>query len=304
MSDQTNMPYADSVINFWSGCTPVGIGCDNCWARRLSERWPGKFGQWGKDKPRKWHEGAVKMALRLNKKPWVCECGVGVRDKDCNAAHYPPKAQGSTADCFPCRKCSFHRRRIFVNDLSDWLDPEVSVKWRIPMLDTVRQCDQVVWLFLTKRPQWFEGRVGEVANFIERMCPLDSWVRMWAYEGEAPPNLWIGGSASTQADLDKIVPDLLRIPAKVRWLSLEPLLGPINLMGLPSNQPARIDWVVVGGESGPGHRTCKVEWIADIVMQCRTVGAPVWVKQDSDPRPGVQGRIPAELWNVKEFPKL
>lgn len=289
MSERTNIPYADSTVNFWSGCTPVAIGCENCYARRLSERWPGKFGQWGKDRPRKWHEGAVKMALRLNKKPWICDrCGMARAGKG-NAQSMSFCNCGETND-------ACHRRRVFANDLSDWLDEEVQVEWLGKMLDTIGVCQDVIWLLLSKRLRDFRVAMKETNHY----CKTNTAELLG--QGSLK-NVWIGASASSQADLDKIVPDLLNIPAKVRWLSLEPLLGPINLMDLPNKHPARIDWVVVGGESGPGYRPCNVEWIGDIVMQCRTVGAPVWVKQDSDPRPGMQGPIPAELWNVKELPR-
>lgn len=87
---------------------------------------------------------------------------------------------------------------------------------------------------------------------------------------------------------DKRIPELLRIPAKVRFLSLEPLLGPIQLgvhQGYECNLydygcgETRVDWVIVGGESGPGARPCNVEWIRDIVRQCKAAGVKCFVKQ-------------------------
>jgi protein gp37 len=71
---------------------------------------------------------------------------------------------------------------------------------------------------------------------------------------------------------------------------------------MPKDQLAKISFLVCGGESGPGHRPCKIEWIESIVEQCRAAGVPCWCKQDSGPRPGQQGRIPDELWRVKQIP--
>lgn len=101
-------------------------------------------------------------------------------------------------------------------------------------------------------------------------------------------------------------------PAAVRFVSLEPLLGPIDLAIVP-NRPLRglglgssawpgLDWVIIGGESGSGARPCDMAWIRSIVEQCQAASVPVFVKQDSGPRPGMQGRIPDEFW-LKEFPR-
>jgi protein gp37 len=90
--------------------------------------------------------------------------------------------------------------------------------------------------------------------------------------------------------------DLRQVPAAVRFLSCEPLLGPLRTLDLTG-----IGWVIVGGESGPGHRPMDIGWLESIVGQCRDAGVPVWTKQDSGPRAGQRGRIPGELW-VHEFP--
>ena len=65
-----------------------------------------------------------------------------------------------------------------------------------------------------------------------------------------------------------------------------------------------LDWVVIGGESGRGHRPMKIEWLESIVEECREANVPVFVKQDSGSLPGKQGRIPDDLWALKEFPKV
>jgi protein gp37 len=103
------------------------------------------------------------------------------------------------------------------------------------------------------------------------------------------PNAWLGASVEDQEQADKRIPHLLNCPAAVRFLSCEPLLGPVDLMphighmtedkatGELQNQ--LIDWVIVGGESGGGARPCDVEWIRSIVSQCKAAGVPCFVKQ-------------------------
>jgi protein gp37 len=142
------------------------------------------------------------------------------------------------------------------------------------------------------------------------------------------PNVWLGVSAEKQYAAEARIPYLLKTPAAIRFVSIEPLLEHVDLdewvynrrdeinhlVGGPlaSNRdqaesllsvlPMPIDWVIVGGESGPRRRDCEVRWVTDIVNQCRDAEVPVFVKQDSGPGAGQQGRIPDEYW-VQEFPK-
>jgi len=105
-------------------------------------------------------------------------------------------------------------------------------------------------------------------------------------------------SVENQPAADERIPLLLAASASVRWLSVEPMLGPVTLA-----QSYPVDWCVIGGESGPGHRPLNLDWLADLVGECRDAGIPVWVKQDSGPRPGQQGRIPDRLW-VHGWPRV
>ena len=137
MSEITKIEWCDSTVNFWRVCTEVSPGCAHCYARERERRFRGP-GTWGRGVPRIWHESAVKLAHRMNRKPWVCDrCGVSstVDDSHCDACHTDLGG--------------FHRRRIFSLSLGDWLDPEVPVEWLARMLDTIRVCDQVQWLLLT-----------------------------------------------------------------------------------------------------------------------------------------------------------
>jgi protein gp37 len=128
------------------------------------------------------------------------------------------------------------------------------------------------------------------------------------------------GTSVENADYTWRVRELVRVPAKVRFLSVEPLLGPINLREVQIGTyrydmlagerrgtitrdiiPCHaLDWVIVGGESGGGRRQCEIDWIASLVKQCKDTGVPIWVKQDSAYRPGQQGRIPDDLFIQQE----
>lgn len=123
------------------------------------------------------------------------------------------------------------------------------------------------------------------------------------------PGVWLGTSCEDQRRADERIPHLLRCPAAVRFLSCEPLLGAIRLaadfgpkvIGESTIFHPRINWVVVGGESGHKPRPCNVDWIRGVVRQCAEARVPCFVKQDSGPRAGMQRRIPDDLW-VKEWP--
>jgi protein gp37 len=133
------------------------------------------------------------------------------------------------------------------------------------------------------------------------------------------PNVWLGTSVENRKNLERL-DHLKRTPAAVRFVSFEPLLEDLgdvspwlysdydrycldDRFGIPQDADrAKVGWAVVGGESGGGFRPCQVEWISSLVEQCRAAGVPCFVKQDSGPRPGMQGRIPDDIWAVKEFP--
>jgi len=127
------------------------------------------------------------------------------------------------------------------------------------------------------------------------------------------PNVHLGVTAENQKCADERIPKLLPIPAAVRYVSFEPLLGPVDLLSVPAGDiPGyaglrlgdMLHWVIVGCESGPKRRECKLEWIADIIRQCADAGTPVFVKQIQDDH----GRVvhdpklfPREL-QVREYP--
>lgn len=296
MGAQTLIGWCDSTVNFWSGCTKVSPGCANCYAETLSKRGltdlkgNKTIGEWGLNGKRKLHESAFALAHKLNRKPWVCDgCGKSGVSQD-----FDPRVNQTICVC-GSRK--IHRRRIFSLSLGDWLDPKIPVVWLARMLDTIRQCPDCDWLLLTKRPELWHERMGNVANaFGLQDSPLHNtpalnWLQAWRRDGfhaeDVPPtNIWLGTSCENQEMADKRIPELLRIPARVRFLSCEPLLGPINLDpwlgdvgGKRVGSVMGINWVIVGGESGPKARPCNVEWIRSIKHQCEAASVACFVKQ-------------------------
>jgi len=163
------------------------------------------------------------------------------------------------------------------------------------------------YLLLTKRPERMRtylaaGQFRDVA-VAAYMNPHPGPV-LWPWP---LPNVYLGVSIEDQATADKRIPLLLETPAAHRWVSAEPLLGPLYLLAYTPafrsiNLLPGIDWLVVGGESGPRHRSCDPAWIADIVAQCDAAGVPCYVKQASHRYPGRQGDIADALWARKAVP--
>ena len=263
---------------------------------------------WGKGAPRLKHVGAVKSALAMNRKPWICE--------KCQIA-YPL----SLVSCPECGEVLRHRRRIFVNSLSDWLDDEVPVKWLAELLDTIRKCPYLIWILCSKRPENFMSRMTAFRDSLKLETEpslyndtLRGWITRWIQNVFPPKNIIILASVENQAMADKRIPELLKIPAACRGLSCEPILEPIRFPHVVNmdvggrwigNQTAEISWIIAGVESGPKRRDCDGEWIRDIVTQGKSAGVAVFVKQIL-----VNGKVstkPAEWpdWaKVQEWPKL
>ena len=141
---------------------------------------------------------------------------------------------------------------VFVNSMSDLFHEDVPVDFIRRVFDVMRQADRHLFQVLTKR----SARLAELA-------PLLPW----------PANVWMGVTVESRDYLHRI-DDLRRVPAAVRFLSLEPLLGP-----LPGLDLADIDWVIVGGESGPGARAMVEAWALDLRDQCRRAGVAFFFKQ-------------------------
>jgi protein gp37 len=182
------------------------------------------------------------------------------------------------------------RRRVFCASLADVFEgyatmPEASMgavrDARDRLFDLILSTPHLDWLLLTKRPQ-------NIKPLMQRIPVLkrdNVWDHLWPHHF---PNVWLGTSVEDQKTADERIPHL-RCPAAVRFLSVEPLLGPVDLTALRRRDGSwmrpldgrfnTIDWVIVGGESGPGSRPCNVAWISSIVSQCKAAGVACFVKQ-------------------------
>lgn len=150
----------------------------------------------------------------------------------------------------------------FIGSMTDIFGEWVEDKYIYEMLDNMRAAPLQIFQLLTKRPERLPGL-------------LEYWL---GYNGLAqlPANIWLGTSAEDQKRLDERLPWLIRARAHVRFLSLEPLLGPISL---PDNGNCEVNWVIIGGESGPNARPMSLVWVTDILAQCRAANIPAFVKQ-------------------------
>ena len=297
MAEKSNIAWTDSTVNFWSGCTKVSAGCANCYAEARDARMlQEKVIHWGKGAPRLKSKCATKDALAFNRKPWVCD--------NCGHATAVAEWAGSPGDeCPKCFSKRGHRRRIFSLSLGDWLDDEVPIEWLAEMLDNIRQCHDVIWILCTKRPENFRYALAEArASLLThhdpdvKNVPLFDWIGKWE-RGIAPHNVCLLTSVENQAMADERIPKFLAIPARWHGLSMEPLLGLVDLRGhiTPRGFPAHIsakgmpsykggngspiDWIIIGGESGPNARYCNVDWIRSIVQQGKAAGVATFVKQ-------------------------
>ena len=219
-----------------------------------------------------------------------------------------------------CRK----PRKIFACSMTDLFGEFVPDEFIGKVFGVIAEAHRHTFQVLTKRAQ----RMHEWSRTVLHYPKDDSTFRPapgW------PPNAWLGVSVENQVAAAERIPLLLQTPAAVRFLSVEPILEVIDLepylWGTVTNTAGyfrngkehyrgaggwticrrprnAIHWVIVGGESGAHRRECDPAWISSIVEQCQAAGVPVFVKQDSALRPGQQGRLPNDIWTIKEFPAL
>lgn len=300
--------------NPWRGCEKISPGCKFCYAEKQAKRNPKVLGEWGPGAPRvrgvesylalpaKWNELASRGRFVQ------CVCGRREFRKWDTSIPLGGLSCCKTPDCLalPETESSPVRPRVFCLSFGDWLDESVPIEWLVHLLETIRTTPHLDWLLLTKRPENFRKRLGIVAAGSRgRNEDLLDWLWEWVIDEIAPPNVWVGASVEDQKRADERIPDLLKIPAKVRFLSCEPLLGPIefsNVSGrsdavlqLGKKAVAGINWVIVGGESGSKEnaRPCALEWVDGIRRQCEAAEVPCFVKQLGS-RPYVEN---ANLWD-------
>lgn len=266
MAEQTNIEWCDSTFNPWIGCTRVSLACDDCYAARSTPaRTLGVA--WGAGQPRR----------RTSDSTWD-----------------QPMAWQRQAAAFQAQHG--RRRRVFCASLADVFDNEVPTEWRADLLATIGACEHLDWLLLTKRVGNVARLLREAAEFAHAhgMSAVAHWITAWV-DGEPPPNVWLGATVVNQAEVDRDIPKLLSTPARVRFVSVEPMLGPIDLErprpgpdldqggGRMICQPwliqSGIDWVICGGESGPKARPMHPDWARSLRDQCAAAGVAFHFKQ-------------------------
>jgi len=180
--------------------------------------------------------------------------------------------------------------RVFCGSMCDVFEwspfmPDIYLgQWRMKLWDLIERTPNLIWMLLTKRPE-----------AVNDLVPA-----LWTH-GRWPANVWIGTSVEDQFRAGERIPALLDIPARVRFLSCEPLLEAVTI---PITQLFRIDWVIIGGESGPGARPMATEWALSLRDQAYgSSGTRLFVKQLGG-HPDKRGRLEdlPEHMRIREFP--
>ncbi len=268
----TSIEWTDETWNPVTGCTKVSPGCDHCYAERITNR----FGGPGAFDTVVLHPERLEIPLRWRKP-----------------------------------------RRIFTCSMADLFHDDVPDEFIARVWAVMAMAGTHTFQVLTKRP-------GRMASLLRRRefivavqkAGLDILGPPWSWhvpsiEGEPvnwpTRNVWLGTSVESQKWADVRIPKLLETPAALRFLSCEPLLGPIDLGFLEPCDHIRqshadigcwnaLDWVIVGGESGPNARPMHPDWARSLRDQCVAAGVPFFFKQWGEWTPN--GAVGEGLWNL------
>ena len=292
MSDRSGIEWTEATWNPVTGCTKVSAGCDNCYAARFAERWRGLPG----------HPYEQGFDLRL----WPDRLVLPLRWR--------------------------RPRMVFVNSMSDLFHDQVPDEFIARVFAVMAIARRHTFQVLTKRhgrmrsllsSPSFGHLVAEQGRAHHVGCQQD-WLAVGAMLGGRPlPNVWLGVSAEDQKRADIRSPALLETPAAVRFVSAEPLLGPIDLKqavipmgdqrghGLTASYVHAgsccdrfhgIDWVIAGGESGPRARPMHPDWPRQLRDQCAAAGVAFFFKQWGGRTPTAGGRLlDGQTWD--ELPR-
>ena len=278
----TGISWTDETWNPVKGCSRVSAGCQHCYAEAQAAR----IVRMGKGMPTA-YDGLVKVTAGGEPR-WTGRLGF-----DFEHLGNPLRWQ--------------RPRRIFVNSMSDLFHEDVPDEWIVDIFAVMALAPRHTFQILTKRPKRMRefltassrefsvaGRViGRAWEMLGRVGAGRVIARpdRYRHEGIAArpwplPNVWLGVSVENQEAADERIPELLRTPAAVRFLSCEPLLGPVDLRGVPVppsigdvEASRRLHWIIAGCESGPGARPCSVEWLRSLRDQCAAAGVPFFLKQ-------------------------
>lgn len=260
----TKIEWCDEVFNPVTGCTPISPGCDHCFARRMATRLKGRSG----------YPAENPFAVTL----------------------HPDRLEKP----FSWRK----PRRVFVCSMSDLFHEKVPDEYLFDVFGVIAACSYLrrhTFMVLTKRPERMKSfltadklhRIAEAASTFGDGVRNHGRCRDAVIAAGWPlPNLWLGVTAENQQTADERIPLLLQTPAAVRFISAEPLLGPITLapwLGHPRlrldgkawagpDDPPGLHLAILGGETGPGARPMHPDWVRDLRDQCVDAGVPFFFK--------------------------
>lgn len=197
MGERSKIEWCDHTFNPWMGCTKVSEGCKYCYAEaQMDHRW-GKV-EWGPQ---------------------------GARVRTSPANWRKPLAWNEAAEK------AGRPARVFCASLADWLDEKAPIEWLADLLALIQETPRLDWLLLTKRPESFRARLEKALSLprwaettYNSLSVAEDWLN-----GIPPKNVWLGASVENQEQADKRIPELLKIPAQVRFLSCEPLLESVDL---------------------------------------------------------------------------
>ncbi|VVD28458.1 phage Gp37/Gp68 family protein [Paraburkholderia dioscoreae] len=289
MSANSNIEWTDHTFNPWEGCQKVSPGCDHCYAEARNARFAGGTAI-------NWGPGALRR--RTSAANWR-------KPLQWNANHRAFFADHG------------RRQRVFCASLADVFDNAVPDGWRSDLLDLIARTPDLDWLLLTKRIGNAEHLLRQLTSTGDRedgLSHVESKSEHWGHcvahdwlAGMPPNNVWLGATIVNQEEADRDIRKLLSIPARVRFLSMEPLLGPVNLTRLlhgdesdldalrgqvvytsqrfavpPEPLGKAISWVIVGGESGPAARPMHPQWVRSLRNQCAAAQVPFLFKQNGE----------------------
>lgn len=268
MAFNSAIQWTHCTFNPWIGCAKISAGCRSCYAENETPARVARANNielWGVNGQRQvTSESYWKQPLLWNR--WA---GEGV----CLACKGKGSVKGQP--CPPCDSTGHvtpYRLRVFPSLCDVFEDRPDLIEPRNRLFQLIDRTPNLDWLLLTKRPE-----------NIEQLWPFG-----WYDDQFTWPNIWIGTSVEDQQTADKRIPELLKVPAQVRFLSCEPLLGPVDLKltvkffgGSEAVKDIASDlhWVITGGESGPNARECSLDWIHSLTEQCGAAGVPIFVKQ-------------------------
>lgn len=257
MGKGTKIEWCDHTFSPWRGCSKVSPGCKFCYAETQSKRNPAVLGVWGDSGTR----------VVASESMW----------------REPPKWDREAEK-------EGVRRRVFCASLADVFEHRPELRGpRERLFRLIRSTPRLDWLLLTKRPENIPAMLKEIPAHGH---PWPLWDAILEHR---LPNVWFGTSVEDQKIADERIPALARVPAIVRFVSFEPLLGPVRLdafFTFGNEKP--FHWAILGGESGPNARVCEIDWIRKLKYRCEAAAVAVFVKQlgarASDPPNGVAGK--------------